>query len=95
MGFCLVVNRPNHGPEVDVEQEASLARGSVTVAHALRIARTLAAVYVRGGVPSSPAGTSCNIQNRLGGLDSSLEQLEARVFETCSLAEQVDLFCAV
>ncbi len=27
--------------------------------------------------------------------DAEPDQLEARVFETCSLAKQVDLFCAV
>ncbi len=27
--------------------------------------------------------------------ENAVEQLEARVFETCSLAKQVDLFCAV
>ncbi len=46
----LVVDWPNHGPEVDVEQGASRARGSLTVAHAQRIARILqvAAVHVPG-----------------------------------------------
>jgi hypothetical protein len=46
-GILLVVNWPNHGPEVDVEQGASLAR-ALTIAHAQRIARSLAAVHVPG-----------------------------------------------
>ncbi len=44
----LVVYWPNHGPRVDVEQGASRARGTLTVAHAQRIARFLAAVHVPG-----------------------------------------------
>ena len=44
----LVVNWPNHGPGVDVEQGASRARGSLTVTHAQRIAHILAAVHVPG-----------------------------------------------
>ena len=35
----LVVYWPNHSPQVDVEQGASRARGTLTVAHAQRIAR--------------------------------------------------------
>ena len=34
----LVVYWPNHGPQVDVEQGASRARGTLTVAHAQQIA---------------------------------------------------------
>jgi hypothetical protein len=51
----LVVDWPNHGPGVDVEQGASRARGSLTVAHAQRIARILAAVHV----PGNGAVVSC------------------------------------
>ncbi len=48
MAILLVVNWLNHGPGVDVEQRASQARGSLTVAHAQRIARILAAVHLPG-----------------------------------------------
>ncbi len=46
--ILFVVNWPNHGPGVDVEQGTARARGSLTVAHAKRIARILAAVHVPG-----------------------------------------------
>jgi len=46
----LVVDWPNHGPRVDVEEGAPRAMGSLTVAHAQRIAHILqvAAVHVPG-----------------------------------------------
>jgi len=46
--ILVVVNWPNHGPGVDVEQGTARARGSLTVAHAKRIAHILAAVHVPG-----------------------------------------------
>ncbi len=58
--ILVVVNWPNHGPGVDVEQGPARARGSLTVAHAKRIARILESLrpcMFRGMVPSSPAGT--------------------------------------
>ena len=55
MAILLVVNWPNHGPGVDVEQGASSARGSLTVAHAKWIARILAAVHL----PGNGAVVSC------------------------------------
>ena len=48
VAILFVVNWPNHGPGVDVEQGASSARGSLTVAHAKWIARFLAAVHLPG-----------------------------------------------
>ncbi len=53
MGILLVVHWPNHGPGVDVEQGASLAWGALTVAHATRIAHSLAAVPGNGAVVPS------------------------------------------
>ena len=44
--ILVVVNWPNHGPGVDVEQGTARARGSLTVAHAKRIARILVAMVV-------------------------------------------------
>ena len=46
--ILVVVNWPNHGPGVDVEQGTARARGSLTVAHATgkRIARILVAMVV-------------------------------------------------
>ena len=48
VAILFVVYWPNHGPGVDVEQGASSARGSLTVAHAKWIARFLAAVHLPG-----------------------------------------------
>ena len=48
IGKGLVVRGPNHGPRVDVEQGTARAWRALTITHAQRKARILAAVHASG-----------------------------------------------
>jgi len=47
----LVIDGPNHGPGVDVEQGAAGAGFAMTVAHAQRVGSFLAAMHASGNGP--------------------------------------------
>jgi hypothetical protein len=53
-GYVLVINRPNHGPGVDVDQGTAGARIAMTVAHAPWVACTPAAMILWGTMLMSP-----------------------------------------
>ena len=53
-GLRLVVDRPNHGPGVDVEEGTSRSRWALIVALAPRIASFLAAVHTSGNSAVAP-----------------------------------------
>ncbi len=76
-GHRLVVDWPNHGPGVDVEERASRARVALTVALAPRITSLLAAAHASGngamvsrwhqGQLPQDMRERNNIQDRVGG----------------------------